>query len=156
MTVPIILGMMQAKAMEYVKFPQIEQPHAFKICTTTLKKHFKDKTHPPKTVSNSKCAHTVDTIPKTICGQKCESSKATQAKQSRQTDEPVVPKIKWNGKVHRLPVTKDIYVLKEYSDVIKGVGTLPGSIIHITLYSKDTTNQSNTLQGQYQSLCKKG
>ena len=113
MTGPIILGRMQAKTMGYVKFPWIEQPHGFKICTTTLKKIFTDKTHPPKTVSNSKGAHTVDTIPKTIHGQKCESSKATQAKQSRQTDEPVLPKIKWNGKVHRLPVTKDIYMYVE-------------------------------------------
>ena len=63
---------------------------------------------------------------------KNESTKATQAKQSRQTTEPVVPQIKWNtdsielnGKIHKLPITKD-YMLKEYSDVFKGVGTLPG------------------------------
>ena len=50
--------------------------------------------------------------------QKMEPSAATQAKQSRQTDEPILPKIKWNkdlielnNKVHRLPITKD-YILK--------------------------------------------
>ena len=54
------------------------------------------------------------------------TKKATQVKQSKQTEEPVVPQIKWNtdstelnGKVHKLPITKD-YMLKEYSDVFKG------------------------------------
>ena len=49
-------------------------------------------------------------------------------KQSKQTDEPVIPKIKWNkdsielnGKIHRLPITKEC-MLKEYSDVFKGIG----------------------------------
>ena len=79
------------------------------------------------------------TIPKTTHTQKTESCKATQVKQSRQTYEPVVPKIKWNthsielnGKVHKLPITKD-YILKEYSDVFMGVGTLPGGPYHIRL-----------------------
>ena len=70
---------------------------------------------------------------------KSESTKATQVKQSKQTEEPVVPKIKWNtdsiecnGKVHKLPITKD-YILKEYSDIFKGVGTLPGGPYHIRL-----------------------
>ena len=70
---------------------------------------------------------------------KNESTQATQAKQSRQTTEPVVPQIKWNtdsielnGKIHKLPITKD-YMLKKYSDVFKGVGTLPGGPYHIRL-----------------------
>ena len=53
-----------------------------------------------------------------------------------------MPKIKWNtdsiklnGKVHKLPITKD-YILKEYSDVFKGVGTLPGGPYHIRLKEK--------------------
>ena len=79
------------------------------------------------------------TLPKTTHAQKSESRKATQVKQSRLTDEPVVPKIKWNtdsiklnGKVHKLPITKD-YILKEYNDVFKGVGTLAGGPYHIRL-----------------------
>ena len=70
---------------------------------------------------------------------KNESTKATQVKQSRQTTEPMVPQIKWNtdsielnGKMHKLPITKD-YISKEYSDVSKGVGTLPGEPYHIRL-----------------------
>ena len=71
--------------------------------------------------------------------QKMEPSAATQEKQSRQTDEPILPKIKrnkdsikLNNKVHRLPITKD-YILKEFSDVFKGVSTLPGGPYHIRL-----------------------
>ena len=70
---------------------------------------------------------------------KNESTKTTQVKQSRQTTEPVVPQIKWNkdsiecnGKIHKLPITKD-YMLKEYKDVCKGVGTLLGGPYHIRL-----------------------
>ena len=70
---------------------------------------------------------------------KSETTKATQVKQSRQTSEPVVPQIKWNtdsiefiGKIHKLPITKD-YMLREYSDIFKGVGTLPGGPYHIRL-----------------------
>ena len=51
----------------------------------------------------------------------------------------VVPQIKWNDKsiehnrkVHKLPITKE-YMLKEYSDVFKGIGTLPGGPYHIRL-----------------------
>ena len=51
----------------------------------------------------------------------------------------MVPQIKWNtdsielnGKIHKLPITKD-YMLKEYSDIFKGIGTLPGGPYHIRL-----------------------
>ena len=50
----------------------------------------------------------------------------------KQTTEPVLPHIKWNtdfielnGKTHKLPITKE-YILKEYHDVFKGIGILPG------------------------------
>ena len=50
-----------------------------------------------------------------------------------------MPKIKWNtdsiglnGKVHRLPITKD-YILREYKDIFKGIGILPGGPYHIRL-----------------------
>ena len=33
-----------------------------------------------------------------------------------------------NGKMHKLPITKD-YILKEYHDVLKGIGILPASPI---------------------------
>ena len=72
--------------MGYIRFPQIEGPHAFKMCSTPLKKICTEETH----------SHANGTIPKKIHLQKRESSKAIQIKESIQTDEPVVPKIKWN------------------------------------------------------------
>ena len=70
---------------------------------------------------------------------KTRPTEVTKAKQAQQTTEPVLPHIKWNtdsiqlnGKTHKLPITKE-YILKEYHDVFKGVGTLPGGPYHIRL-----------------------
>ena len=134
---PIILGRRQAKAMRYIQFPQIMEPHAFKMFTATVKKICTDVTHTPETPQDCNLKNARDTKPKGSPAQKSESVKVTLKKQSKQTHEPIAPKIKWNsdsielnGKVHRLPITKD-YILKEYSDVFKGVGTLPGGPYHI-------------------------
>ena len=123
---------MQARAMGYVQFPQITEPHVFKMFTTTLKKVCTKVTYTPETAEDCKSK-------KGQLAQKSESSKATLEKQSKQTDEPVIPKIRWNqdstilyGKAHKLPITKE-YILKEYSDVFKGIGTLPGGPYHIRL-----------------------
>ena len=133
MTGPIILGRTQGKAMGYVKFPKIQCPHTFTTNSTTLKRICTDKTHTPE-IAN-------DTAPTNSTGQvyghKSESTRATQVKWSKQTEEPRGSKIKWNtnpielnGKVHRPP--KD-YILREYNDVFKGIGTLPGRPYHIRL-----------------------
>ena len=118
--------------MGYVQFPQIIEPHAFKMFTATLKKVCTKVPHTPESPQDCKSKTMRGTRQKGQLTQKSESSRATQEKQSKQTDEPVIPKIKWNkdsielnGKVHRLPITKE-YILKEYSDVFKGIGTLPG------------------------------
>ena len=91
--------------------------------------------------------------------QRSELSKATLEKQSKQTDEPVVPQIKWNqdsielnGKTHKLPITKE-YMLKEYSDIFKGVGTLPEGPFHIRLKEQYKPVQHPPLV-QYQQPCK--
>ena len=130
---------MHAKAMGYVQFPQIIESHAFKMFTATFKKVCTKVTHTPESAEDCKVNNVRGTRHKEQPAQKSESSKTTLEKQSRQTDEPVVPKIKWNqdsielnGKVHRLPITKG-YMLKEYSDVFKGIGTLPGGPYHIRL-----------------------
>ena len=135
---------MQAKAMGYVQLPWIIEPDAFKTFTANLKKVSTKVTHSPETPQDCKpktvrgtrsegqpTQKSGDTKPKGQLAQKSESSKVTQEKQSKQTDEPVIPKIKWNkdsielnGKIHKLPITKE-YMLKEYSDIFKGIGTLP-------------------------------
>ena len=130
---------MQVKAMGYVQFPWIIEPHAFKTFTATLKKVCTKATHTPETPQDCKLKTMRGTRPKEQPAQKSESSKATLEKQSKQTNEPAIPKNKWNqdsielnGKVHKLPITKE-YILKEYSDVFKGIGTLPGGPYHIRL-----------------------
>ena len=156
MTGLMILARTQAKAMGYVEFPKIKQPHAFTICSTTLKKICTEKTPIPRTASDTPPTNSNGTTPK-VHVHKSESTKATQVKQSKQTEEPVVPKIKWhtdsielNGKVHKLPITKD-YILKEYSDVFKGVGNLPGEPYHIRLKEQyrpvQHSSSTNQLKG---------
>ena len=53
--------------------------------------------------------------------------------------EPKYPQVSWcknsitiDGKTHPLPTTKE-YILHEYADVFKGIGTLPGGPYHIKL-----------------------
>ena len=77
------------------------------IKSTAAKMDIKNKhdtTHNPKSQTYIKGKHS----------QKIKPSAATQEKQSRQTDEPRLPKIKWNNdsielndKVCKLPITKD-------------------------------------------------
>ena len=45
---------MQAKVMGYVQFPQIIEPHAFKMFTATLKKVCTKVTHTPETPQDCK------------------------------------------------------------------------------------------------------
>ena len=107
--------------------------------TATFKKVCTKATHTPEAAKDCKLKNVRCTRAKGQPAQKSESGKATLEKQSKQTDEPVTPKIKWNqdsielnSKVHKLPITKE-YMLKEYSDVFKGIDTLPGGLYHIRL-----------------------
>ena len=118
MTGLIILGRAQAKAMGYVEFPKIKCPHTFTMPPTTSRKICTIKTSPPETATGSPPTDSVGTTPR-VHVHKSESTKATQAKQSKQTTEPVVLQIKWNtdsielnGKTHKLPITKN-YMLRE-------------------------------------------
>ena len=93
-TGPIILGRRQARAMGYVQFPWLIEPHTFKTSTATLKKVCAKVTHTPEATEDCKLKNMRSTRPKGQPAQKSESNKATLEKQSRQTAEPVVPKIK--------------------------------------------------------------
>ena len=108
--------------MRYVEFPKIKQPHAFTTYLTSLKKICTTKTPAPEIATSPPPTDSDGTTPR-VHVHKCESTEASQAKQSKQIAEPVVPQIKWNadsielnGKVHKLPITKD-YMLREYSDM---------------------------------------
>ena len=95
MTGLIILGRAQAKAMGYVKLPKIKWPHTFTMYPTTSKKICTIKTLAPEAVPSFSPTNPVGTTPR-VHVHKNEFIKATQAKQSKQTTEPVVPQIKWN------------------------------------------------------------
>ena len=136
MTGPVILGRTQAKAMGYVHFPQIQWPLTLTTFPTTSRKLCTHKTPIPKTVLHGKAHISRKTQPQ-VSLHKTKPIDATQTKQLRQTTEPVLPHIKWNtdsielnGKTHKLLITNE-YMLKEYHDVFKGIGTLPGG--HIML-----------------------
>ena len=60
----IILGRMQAKAMGYVQFHQIIEPHAFKMFTAALKKVCTKVTHTPETPGDCKSKNVRGTRPK--------------------------------------------------------------------------------------------
>ena len=105
--------------------------HYFKKSCTIKTLAPETTTGPPPTDSNG-------TTPR-VHVHKSESTKVTQTKQSKQTAEPVAPQIKWNadsielnGKLHKLPITKD-YMLRGYSNVFKGIGTLQRGAYHIRL-----------------------
>ena len=99
--------------MGYVKFPKIKCPHTFTTYPTTSKKICTIKTSEPETATSFPSIDLMGATSR-VHVHKNESTKVTQAKQSRQTTEPVVPQIKWNtdsielnGKIHKLPITKD-------------------------------------------------
>ena len=131
MTGPMILGRIQAKAMGYVQFPQIWQPHALTMFQHTSRNLCTYRTLTSKTTKTA--------FQPQVSLHKTTPTEITKAKQAQQTTEPVLPHIKWNtdsiqlnGKTHKLPITKE-YILKEYNDIFKGVGTLPGGPYHIRL-----------------------
>ena len=128
---PIILGRVQAKAMGYVQFPQIRWPHTLNMFQHTYRNLCMHKSHAAKTTETA--------FQPQVSIHKTTPIEKNKAKQALQTAEPVLPQIKWNtdsiqlnGKTHKLPITKE-YILKEYNDVFKGVGTLPGGPYHIRL-----------------------
>ena len=69
------------------------------------------------------------------------AQRQTSSRRAKAPDVPRKPTVSWctnsitiNGKLHPLPTTKE-YILREYSDIFQGVGTLPGGPYHIRLKS---------------------
>ena len=139
-----ILGRAQAKLMNYISYPKIHPPQEQSpVPQDSLKST--DYIHSLKTTNHSlqptKTTQSIDslkTAPKTNQTAQEEHRVATKAKASTAT-EPRYAQVSWckssitiNGKTHPLPTTKG-YILHEYADVFKGVGTLPGGPYHIKL-----------------------
>ena len=139
-----ILDRTQAKLMNYISYPKIHPPHGQSpVSQDSLKST--DYVHSLKTANHSlqstKTAQSMDslkTAPKANQTAQEEHRAATKAKAST-AHEPKSAQVSWckssitiNGKAHPLPTTKE-YILHEYADVFKGVGTLPGGPYHIKL-----------------------
>ena len=135
-----ILGKAQAKLMNYISYLKI---HALQeqsqISQDSLKST--DYVHSLKTTNHSlqstKTAQSTDslkTAPKTDQTAQEDHRVATKAKASTAHEQVSWCKssITINGKIHPLPTTKE-YILHEYADVFKGVGTLPGGPYYIKL-----------------------
>ena len=78
------------------------------------------------------------TTPATDQAAQEEHRNATRVK-STTAHGPKSPQVSWcksavtkNGKTHLLPTTKE-YILHEYADIFRGIGTLPGGPYHIKL-----------------------
>ena len=140
----LILGRTQAKLMNYISYPKIHPPQGqLPLSQDSLKSA--DYIHSLKTTNcslqSTKTAQSTDslkTTPRTDQTAQEEHRAATKAKTST-THEPKSAQVSWcissvpiNGKTLPLPTTKD-YILHEYADVFKGVGTLPGRPYHIKL-----------------------
>ena len=92
-------------------------------------------------LQSKKTAKSIDslkTAPTTEQAAQEEHRNATRAK-STTTHGPKSPQVSWcknavtiNGKTHPLPTTKE-YILHEYADILRGIGTLPGGPYHIKL-----------------------
>ena len=139
-----ILGKVQAKLMNYISYPEIHAPQEQSpVSQDSL--NSTDYVHSLKTTNHSlqstKMAQSTDslkTTPETNQTAQEEHRAATKAKTST-AHEPKYAQVSWckssitiNGKTHPLPTSKE-YILYEYADVFKGVGTLPGGPYHIKL-----------------------
>ena len=141
-----ILGRTQAKLMNYISYPEIRAPkdqQQSPVSMNSLKST--DYIYSVETTDSSlqsgKTVQSMDslkTTPTTDQTAQEEHRAATRAK-STTAHGPKSPQVSWyesavtiNGKTHPLPTTKK-YILHEYADVFKGVGTLPGGPYHIKL-----------------------
>ena len=87
-----------------------------------------------------------------------EHRAATKAKTST-AHKPKSAQVSWckssitiNGKTHPLPTTKE-YILHEYADVFKGVGTLPGGSYHIKLKDLQTCPAPTPVSAIRNAVC---
>ena len=141
-----ILGRIQAKLINSISHPEVHAPTSQEqspVSANSLKST--DYLYSLETTNGSlqsgKTVQSMDslkTMPTTNQTAQEEHRAATKAKSSM-THEPKPAQVCWckssitiNGKTHPLPTTKE-YILHEYADVFKGVGTLPGGPYHIKL-----------------------
>ena len=112
-----ILGTVQAKLMNYISYPEIHAPQGQEQSPVS-----KDSLKSADYIQAAQEEHRAATKAKSSTAHEPKSAQVSLCKSS----------IIINGKTHPLPTTKE-YILHEYADVFKGVGTLPGGPYHIKL-----------------------
>ena len=136
-----ILGRVQAKLMNYISYPEIHAPQdQSPVSQDSLKSadyihSLKTTNHSLQSTKTAQSADSLETTPRTDQTAEEEHRAITKGKTST-THEPKSAQVSWcksavtiNGKTHPLSTTKE-YILHEYADVFKGVGTLPGGPYH--------------------------
>ena len=141
-----ILGRTQAKCINYISYPEIHAPkdqEQSPVSADSLKST--DYVYSLETIDSSlqsgKTVQSMDslkTTPTTDQTAQEEHRAATRVK-STTAHGPKSPQVPWcknavtiNGKTHPLSTSKK-YILHEYADVFKGVGTLPCGPYHTKL-----------------------
>ena len=139
-----ILGRFQAKVMNYISYleihaPQEQSPVSQDSLKSTDYIHtLKTTNHSLQSIKMAQSTNSLETTPKTNQTTHEEHRLTTKAKTST-AHKPKSAQVSWckssitiNSKTHPLPTTKE-YILHEYADVFKGVGTLPGGPYHLKL-----------------------
>ena len=141
-----ILGRVQAKLMNYISYPEIHAPESQEhqpVSADSLKStdYIYSLESMGDSLQSKKTAQSMDSLKTTLATDQAaqeEHRNATRAK-STTAHGPKSPQVSWcknavtiNGKTDPLPTTKE-YILHEYADIFRGIGTLPGGPYHIKL-----------------------
>ena len=161
-----ILGRTQAKLMNYISYPEIHAPkdqEQSPVSADSLKST--DYVYSLETMDNSlqsgktvQSMGSLKTTPTTNQTAQDEHRAATRAK-STTAHGPKSPQVSWcknavtiNFKTHPLPTTKE-YILHEYADVFKGIGTLPGGPFNIQLKLIQTSSAPTQISTIRNAVC---
>ena len=155
-----ILGTAKAKLMNYISYPKIHpSQEQSPVSQNSLKST--DYVHSLQSTKTTQSTDSLKTTPKTDQTAQEEHRAATKAK-SRIAHEPKSAQVSWckssitiNGKTHPLPTTKE-YILHEYADVFKGVGTLPGGPYNIKLKDLQTSPAPIQVSAIGNAVCLQG
>ena len=150
-----LMGRTLAKAMGYIDYPEIQPPIRQKpgTQTNTVTQHFSNsrQTRQKQDHSEQSCRQFENSQLDSSLGNndmlqliqerinQISKKAVTEPKKvhAELYDDNVNTKMTVKGKEHNLPTTKE-YILKEYADVFKGIGTLPGAPYHIELMENYT------------------
>ena len=146
--------------MNYISYPEIHAPlgqgqspfSVDSLKSTDYVHHLETTVY---SLQRLQSTDSLKTMPTTV---QEEHRAATRAKSST-AHEPKSAEVSWckssvtiNGKIHPLPTTKE-YILHEYADILKGVGTLPGGPYHVKLKDLQTSPAPTLASAVENAVC---